>query len=260
MEPSLQEQKQQKAERIRPLLKEGLTYTDQDGCLDFLSPELRKAYGLVDTENVSAHAYDCFAQQLIDANPEGLLLDCGCGRRPVYLPNVVNFEIVNYDTTDVLGIGEKLPFKDNSFDGAFSLNVLEHVKDPFQCAKELSRVLKPGGKLYCVVPFMSPYHDFPDHYYNMTKSGLANLFNSYLTIDNQDVISSGLPIFTLTWVLNYWIGGLSDETRESFLDMKVRDLIGDPVSYLDQPFVKELSQEKNFELAATTAIWATKAG
>lgn len=260
MEPSLLEKKKQKAKRIKPLLLEGLAYTVENGCLDFLPDELRKDYGLAETENVSAHSYDGFAQQLIDAHSKGLILDCGCGKRPEYLPNVVNFEIVNYDTTDVLGIGEQLPFKDNSFDGVFSLNVLEHVKDPFQCAKEISRVLKPRGKLYCVVPFMSPYHDFPDHYYNMTKSGLANLFSPYLAIDKQDVISSGLPIFTLTWVLNNWIGGLADETREFFLDLKVRDLVGEPCSYFDQPFVKELSQEKNFELAATTALWATKAG
>jgi SAM-dependent methyltransferase len=258
MDPSLLKNKKQKVARIVPLLKDGLEYIQDNGRLDFLPPTLKQEYGLVDTENVSDHGYDGFAQEMLNANPDGFFLDCGCGKRPEYLLNVVNFEIVNYDTTDVLGIGEQLPFKDNSFDGVFSLNVLEHVKDPFQCAKEIARVLKPGGKLYCVVPFMSPYHDYPDHYYNMTKSGLANLFSPYLAIDNQDVISSGLPIFTLTWVLNSWLAGLEGKTKEGFLEMKVKDLVGNPVSYFDQPFVKELSQEKNFELGSTTAIWASK--
>ena len=166
---------------------------------------------------------------------------------------------MNYDTTDVLSIGENLPFKDNVFDGVFSLNVLEHVKDPFLCAKEIARVLKPNGELYCVVPFMSPYHDYPDHFYNMTKSGLANLFEKYLTIQKQDVIDSGLPIFSLTWILNNWINGLKDiQTRDNFINMKVGDLIADPASYLDRPFVRELSREKNFELGATTALWGKK--
>ena len=39
----------------------------------------------------------------------GLILDCGGGRRRVYLDNIVNFEIVVYDTTDVRGVGEMLP-------------------------------------------------------------------------------------------------------------------------------------------------------
>ena len=75
---------------------------------------------------------------------DGLILDCGAGRRPIYYSNVVNFEIVAYDTTDVRGVGESLPFETDSFDAVFSFAVLEHVKDPFRCASEICRVLKPG--------------------------------------------------------------------------------------------------------------------
>ena len=95
---------------------------------------------------------------------------------------------------------------------------------------------------------MCPYHDYPDHYYNMTRSGLRNLFEEFLEIDNQDILASGLPIFSLTWILNSWANGLDEETRKSFLEMSVQELLADPVSYLEKPFVKNLSKEKNFEL------------
>ena len=41
----------------------------------------------------------------------------------------------------------KLQFPDGSFDVAFELNVLHHVKDPLAGLREIHRVLKPGGQL-----------------------------------------------------------------------------------------------------------------
>lgn len=48
--------------------------------------------------------------------------------------------------------GEKLPYKDNTFDAVTSLYTLEHVQDVGKVLSESARVLKPGGHLYCVVP------------------------------------------------------------------------------------------------------------
>jgi hypothetical protein len=52
--------------------------------------------------------------------------------------------------------------------------------------------------------------------------------------------------------------GLTGKTKHDFLNMKVADLIGNPVDYLDHDFVKNLSEEKNIELACTTALFAKK--
>jgi len=41
---------------------------------------------------------------------------------------------------------------DNSFDGACCVEVFEHLFDPLQAARELRRVLKPGGVLVATVP------------------------------------------------------------------------------------------------------------
>ena len=151
-----------------------------------------------------------------------------------------------------------MPFKDNSFDAAISIAVLEHVKDPWRCVSEMLRVLKPGGEIICCVPFLQPLHGYPHHYYNMTALGLKNIFGDNIITNSHEVPASTLPIWSLTWILSSWRDGLSGETKDKFLDMKVRDLVGNPVDYLGHDFVTQLSQEKNFELASGTVLHGIK--
>ncbi|MBN1157022.1 class I SAM-dependent methyltransferase [Candidatus Woesearchaeota archaeon] len=47
---------------------------------------------------------------------------------------------------------EKLPFKDNFFDAIIMTHVLEHLKNTDNVAKEIKRVLKPGGEIYIETP------------------------------------------------------------------------------------------------------------
>ena len=251
--------KLEKKKLIFSLLKEQFQKRWKESFFDCLPINADLLHGVIKTDNISEHEYDGHAISIINRIGEnGIILDCGSGNRPTYYSNVVNFDPVAYETTDVTGVGEELPFKNNSFDAVFSLNVLEHVRDPFKCAKEIARVLKPNGQLYCVAPLLCPYHGYPDHFYNMTKSGLKNLFETNMTIEKQDVLDSGHPIYSLTWILNSWCNGLSPKTRETFLDMSVSELLSDPASYLNNSFVRELSLDKKFELAATIAVWAKK--
>lgn len=226
---------------------------------DFLTPELRQAYQIIDTTDISHHEYDRYAQDVIRSFPEGLVLDCGAGSRGVNYSNVINFEIANYPSTDVLGVAEQLPFQDETFDGVLSLAVLEHVSDPFRCAAEIARVLKKGGRVYCVVPFLQPVHAYPNHFYNMTAQGLANLFTRHqLHIRDSFVPLSGVPMWSLGAILNSWAQNLDEATREQFLNLRVADLLAEPIQYLEQDFVRNLPEATNFELACTTAIIAEK--
>ncbi len=257
-DPSFLDRKQQKLERIRSLLRTDLAFEEEANYYDFLSDDFRQQFRISDTDNVSANEYDEHAHAIREEFADGWILDCGAGLRPVYYDNIVNFEICSYPTTDVRGVGERLPFKSNMFDAAFSFAVLEHVRDPFACAKEIVRVLKPGGKLYCVVPFLQPLHGYPHHYFNMTHEGLRSLFEDQMIIDRQAVIPSGLPIWTLSWFLNRWLAQLPPAARAEFAKLSIGDLTSDARTYFDRSFVRKLPHEGNFELASTTALFATK--
>ncbi|MBI3985282.1 MAG: class I SAM-dependent methyltransferase [Lentisphaerae bacterium] len=80
----------------------------------------------------------------VHAHRRGLILDCGAGRREACFENVVTLDVSADATTDVRGVAERLPFVNDCFDAVFSFAVLEHVKDPMRCAREMIRVLKPG--------------------------------------------------------------------------------------------------------------------
>lgn len=255
----ISESKQKKLKKIESLLRKDIPCLKTNRCYDFLTEELRSQFNIIDTDTISTNGYDQYAMDIIKRYEHGMILDCGAGRRPVYFDNVVNFEIVDFDTTDVRGVGEVLPFIDASFDAVISIAVLEHVKDPFLCAREIERVLKPGGDIMCCVPFLQPFHGCPHHYYNMSHEGLKNLFSfSSLEIEKIDVYSSVLPIWALTWIIKSWADGLEGKTKQDFLNLKICDLMEPGNIYVDKPFVQELSVEKNLELACATVLFAHK--
>lgn len=224
---------------------------------DFIDDAGRAYGGVISTSNVSAHPYTPETQKVVDDNVDGLVLDAGAGFRPDYIDHVVNLDVVGYDSTDVLGIGERLPFADSTFDAVISIAVLEHVRHPFECASELERVLKPGGTLLAMVPFLQPFHGYPDHYYNMTSHGLQNLFER-LDIEALYVPEAGAPIQTLTWFLDLWARGLPDETAAAFRAMTVDELIADPNVLGREAFAADLAPDVAEQIASVTCLIGRK--
>ena len=243
---------------LRPCLSDPQASLDQNGKFCFLDEATRARDNLDDEIPVSENGYDDETIGLIKQHKDGLILDVGAGFRPIYYSNVVNLEVKDYPTTDVLGVGDRLPFKDDSFEGVISIAVLEHVKDPFLCAREIARVLKPGGWLKCCVPFLQPLHGYPHHYFNMTHEGLRTLFEPYLTIERQEVNPATHPVWAIAWQLRSWAEGLPPAARKSFLRLRVSDLIAFPGQMLEQPWARDLPIEKQFELAAATILHARK--
>ena len=70
---------------------------------------------------------------------------------------------------------ESIPEKDNFFALVITQEVLEHVQDPFKAISEIYRVMKPGGILYCQLPFIIGYHPGPTDYWRFTKEGISEL-------------------------------------------------------------------------------------
>lgn len=249
--------KYRKIKKINAIINHSLDFSFHDGFYDFITQGQSKPK-INNLEAISENSYDDNTLNLINEFKNGLVLDCGAGRRSVYYENVVNMDISPYDAIDVIAYAEDMPFLDATFDAVICLAVLEHVKNPFKCAQELIRILKPGGKILCAVPFLQPFHAYPNHYYNMTSHGLINLFQDQIDVEKIDVYGGFLPIGSLTWILNSWSDGLSEKTRDDFMKMQVRDLISPVEKYLGMPFVMELNKEKNLELASATAMFGKK--
>ena len=255
---SIAEAQEAKIERLEPWIRLDLPHVRRGAKYDFLANELRTQTGAAGSATVSAPEYGGLALELIERFRDGWILDCGAGKRPIYYSNVVNYETVDYESTDVLGAAEVLPFRDASFDAVFSLCVLDQTRNPFACAAEIVRVLKPGATLICAAPFLRPMRRHPPHYYGMTGQGLCALFEGALEIDEHVVFPSIGPVHALAGMVQHWASGLNGRALEAFLSTRLGDLLSAPATLHDRRWVRELSNEKNFELACATMITAHK--
>ena len=123
---------------------------------------------------------------LSDYAPSGdprQILDAGCGTGALLeaLRRLPDFEAVGLDFSEaaldfcrergygrlVRGDLEAMPFTGAQFDAVTALDVIEHVPDDIAAAREIARVLKPGGILVASVPaypFLWSNHDVALHH------------------------------------------------------------------------------------------------
>lgn len=57
-------------------------------------------------------------------------------------------------------------------------HVLEHVKQPWIAARNIERLLAPGGLLFIQVPWVQAYHPFPEDYWRFSFAGIESLFEN----------------------------------------------------------------------------------
>jgi 2-polyprenyl-3-methyl-5-hydroxy-6-metoxy-1,4-benzoquinol methylase len=74
---------------------------------------------------------------------------------------------------------DRFPYEDASFDGITSIEVVEHLENPYHFLRECARILKPGGVLIVSTPN-------PDHFYNKISFLVRGKF--YRFLDGNDHI------------------------------------------------------------------------
>jgi ubiquinone/menaquinone biosynthesis C-methylase UbiE len=175
---------------------------------------------------ICSHGYDSDVDKVVAAvsSRGGMILDCGAGFRSTVNKNVITTEIVQYPSTDVVCLGERLPFADSTFDAALSLHVLEHVRNPFVCAAELMRVLKRGGIFIAVTPYMVVVHGFPFHFFNPTPEGLRSLFCEFSKDCEITVPRISHPIVAIREFLEHFKHNMTDVGWQAFSRMTIGEL------------------------------------
>jgi SAM-dependent methyltransferase len=134
-----------------------------------------------------------------------------------------------------IGVGENIPFEDESFDLVFSDNVLEHLQHPIDAFREVWRTLKPGGCFLFKTPNRLHYvpvlarltphgahqfvnrlrgraavDTFPTHYRANTPAAIRRLARkAHFAIDELRLIE-GRPEYLRMTALTY-VAGLAYE-------------------------------------------------
>lgn len=72
-----------------------------------------------------------------------------------------------------------LDLKGNSVDAIVSIFAMEHLYEFEAAFNEQHRVLKNGGRLLLIVPFMYYYHAAPDDFFRFSLSALDKLLSPY---------------------------------------------------------------------------------
>jgi SAM-dependent methyltransferase len=128
------------------------TAAQERGTSEYETKYLRVAKAAAEANHVTEKVQDFVARFNLHARP---VLEIGSGRG--YLqdlaedytgldisPSVSRF----YHKKFVLASATAMPFPDNSFDGAWSIWVLEHIPGPEHALREMRRVVRNGGVIF----------------------------------------------------------------------------------------------------------------
>ena len=138
----------------------------------------------------------------------GQLLDVGCGSKPYRelftVETYIGLDIDSKNSrdrgiADVLYDGNNFPFSESSFDSVLCNQDLEHVFNPNEFLGQISRILKPGGKLLLTVPFVWDEHEQPHDYARYSSFGLRNLLekNDFTIIEHIKLGADATILFQL---------------------------------------------------------------
>ena len=104
--------------------------------------------------------------------------------------------------TKIIFDAHSIPFPNDYFDCAILQAVLEHVVDPYQCIREVHRVLKKEALVYAETPFIQQVHMGKFDFHRFTHLGHRRLFREFSEIESGAVCGSGMA---LAWTYSHFI-------------------------------------------------------
>ncbi len=173
----------------------------------------------------------------LDLPPGARILDAGCGsgRNMIELGRhgtVTGIELsqTSVDLARARDAGEvvagsvlEMPFADQSFDLAVSLDVIEHLEDDLGALRELRRTVVPGGALLLTVPayqwLWSGHDEINHHHRRYTRLSLRSVAHQAGWHEQRTTYFNSLllPVAILLRVLERF----NTKTTESSLDLWV---------------------------------------
>jgi SAM-dependent methyltransferase len=149
------------------------------------------------------------------------ILDIGAG----LCPYKKLFDHCNYESQDFKQHGGidiisdviNIPVDNESFDAILCTEVLEHVVDPIAALKEISRILKLGGKLLLSAPFSCGSHQEPHIYYSGFHPNWYKHFIPKFGLQIIDIASNGGFFKFVAQEIGRVSTKLADETPKSLI-------------------------------------------
>ncbi len=151
-------------------------------------------------------------------------LGSGAGFIKEINPKVITSDVIAGKGIDLVFSASKMPFKSSSISTFYMLDTFHHIKDAEMALKEMSRCLKPNGKIIMIEPFNTPWGKFiytNFHYEDFDVNGSWKIKGSGRLSDANDA----LP----------WIVFVRDKTifQKKFPKLKIKKThIHTPISYL----------------------------
>lgn len=102
--------------------------------------------------------YHDYYRRMTQAAKPGVSLEIGggTGNFKEFFPEVISSDIVPMPWLDSVCDAQKLPFKDQSFDNIFGIDILHHIENPVMFFEGALRVLKNGGRIILLEPAITP--------------------------------------------------------------------------------------------------------
>lgn len=132
---------------------------------------------------------------------DALIINLGSGVMAIDA-KIIDVDNIAYPNVSVVADAAHLPFKNFSVDAVISESLLEHMARPEEAISEIKRILKPGGLIYILTPFILGFHSSPNDFYRWTVPGLTELFNDFEKIDSGTAIG---PSSALTFLISEWL-------------------------------------------------------